>query len=56
MLSDCRKGERGLCQVKVLSVPGLVDHRDVFISDKQEQHAEHMRKGAGPSRPAPPLC
>ena len=29
MMFDCRKGECGLCQVRVLEVDGQVDHRDV---------------------------
>ena len=36
MMSDCRKGECGLCQVKVLSLVGRIDHRDVFYSDRQK--------------------
>jgi vanillate O-demethylase ferredoxin subunit len=33
---DCRKGECGLCAVKVLDVRGHVDHRDVFLDDDQK--------------------
>jgi vanillate O-demethylase ferredoxin subunit len=33
---DCRKGECGLCTVKVLDVSGHVDHRDVFLDDGQK--------------------
>jgi vanillate O-demethylase ferredoxin subunit len=33
---DCRKGECGLCTVKVLDVSGHVDHRDVFLDDDQK--------------------
>ncbi|OYN98607.1 PDR/VanB family oxidoreductase [Enemella evansiae] len=37
MMWDCRKGECGLCQVRVLEVEGAIDHRDVFFSpDEQE--------------------
>ncbi|HRO29011.1 PDR/VanB family oxidoreductase [Citricoccus sp.] len=36
MMSDCRKGECGICQVKVLDVQGQADHRDVFHSDRQK--------------------
>ena len=36
MMSDCRKGECGLCQVKVLGLAGRIDHRDVFYSDRQK--------------------
>lgn len=37
MMSDCRKGECGICQVKVLGLDGQVDHRDVFHSDRQKE-------------------
>ncbi|MFJ4760627.1 flavin reductase family protein [Kocuria marina] len=35
-MSDCRRGECGLCQVKILELSGEVDHRDVFYSDRQK--------------------
>lgn len=34
-LSDCRKGECGLCEARVLRVSGVIDHRDVFYSERQ---------------------
>jgi ferredoxin-NADP reductase len=34
---DCRKGECGLCTVRVLECDGQIDHRDVFLSDEQKQ-------------------
>lgn len=37
MMSDCRKGECGLCQVNVLKLAGRIDHRDVFYSDRQKE-------------------
>ncbi|BAU96717.1 vanillate O-demethylase oxygenase [Corynebacterium suranareeae] len=37
MMFDCRKGECGLCQVRILDVDGKVDHRDVFFSDRQKE-------------------
>ena len=37
MMWDCRKGECGLCQVRVLEVDGRVDHRDVFFSPAQKE-------------------
>ncbi|ANE04609.1 PDR/VanB family oxidoreductase [Corynebacterium crudilactis] len=37
MMFDCRKGECGLCQVRILNVDGHVDHRDVFLSDRQKE-------------------
>jgi vanillate O-demethylase ferredoxin subunit len=36
MIYDCRRGECGLCAVKILHVEGAVDHRDVFLSDAQK--------------------
>jgi len=36
MIFDCRRGECGLCAVKILEVDGKVDHRDVFFSDAQK--------------------
>lgn len=35
MMFDCRKGECGLCAVTVLDVEGVIDHRDVFFSERQ---------------------
>ncbi|MEO7351054.1 MAG: PDR/VanB family oxidoreductase [Marmoricola sp.] len=34
---DCRKGECGLCVVRVLGCDGQIDHRDVFLSDEQKE-------------------
>lgn len=42
MMSDCRRGECGLCQVKVLNTEGQIDHRDVFFSDRQKQASEKL--------------
>ncbi|MDQ1105631.1 PDR/VanB family oxidoreductase [Nocardioides zeae] len=39
MMFDCRKGECGLCQVKVLGHRGEVDHRDVFLDAAQHDAA-----------------
>jgi ferredoxin-NADP reductase len=36
MMYDCRKGECGLCEVRISSVQGRVDHRDVFLSDDEK--------------------
>jgi vanillate O-demethylase ferredoxin subunit len=36
MLSDCRKGECGLCEVRVTSLTGRIDHRDVFYSEHEK--------------------
>ena len=42
MIFDCRRGECGLCAVKILEVEGAVDHRDVFFSDTQKAANTHM--------------
>lgn len=34
---DCRKGECGLCVVRVQDCDGRIDHRDVFLSDAQKE-------------------
>ncbi|MEO8261743.1 MAG: PDR/VanB family oxidoreductase [Pseudolysinimonas sp.] len=36
MMYDCRKGECGLCEVRVLHLEGAIDHRDVFYSERQK--------------------
>ncbi|WP_262296978.1 PDR/VanB family oxidoreductase [Microvirga sesbaniae] len=36
MISDCRRGECGLCALSILEVDGIVDHRDVFFSDEEK--------------------
>jgi vanillate O-demethylase ferredoxin subunit len=36
MIFDCRRGECGLCALPILSVEGVVDHRDVFFSDAEK--------------------
>jgi vanillate O-demethylase ferredoxin subunit len=35
-LSDCRRGECGLCTMDVLALDGEIDHRDVFLSDSEK--------------------
>ena len=36
-LSDCRRGECGLCAMDVLAVDGAIDHRDVYLSEHERQ-------------------
>jgi ferredoxin-NADP reductase len=36
LMYDCRKGECGLCLVDVREVVGTLDHRDVFLSERQQ--------------------
>jgi vanillate O-demethylase ferredoxin subunit len=42
MMYDCRKGECGLCEVRILHVDGAIDHRDVFYSERQQRSAEKI--------------
>ncbi|PTW63462.1 vanillate demethylase subunit B [Breoghania corrubedonensis] len=42
MVSDCRRGECGVCKVKVLASDGVIDHRDVFFSAEEQADGEHM--------------
>ena len=44
MMFDCRKGECGLCEVRILELVGAVDHRDVFYSTRQKNATEKMEK------------
>jgi vanillate O-demethylase ferredoxin subunit len=37
VMSDCQRGECGVCAIDVLAVDGEIDHRDVFFSDHQKQ-------------------
>lgn len=36
VISDCRRGECGVCALNIVDVDGTVDHRDVFFSDHQK--------------------
>ncbi len=42
MISDCRRGECGLCAVDVLETDGELDHRDVFFSERQKAESRRM--------------
>lgn len=37
VMSECRRGECGLCAVDVVAVEGALDHRDVFLSETQKR-------------------
>jgi ferredoxin-NADP reductase len=37
VISDCRRGECGLCAVTVLETTGVIDHRDVFFSETEHK-------------------
>ncbi|MBV8836298.1 MAG: oxidoreductase [Alphaproteobacteria bacterium] len=42
MIFDCRRGECGLCALPILSVDGVIDHRDVFFSDAEKVANEKL--------------
>jgi ferredoxin-NADP reductase len=37
VMSDCQRGECGVCAIDIMAVNGQIDHRDVFFSDHQKQ-------------------
>jgi ferredoxin-NADP reductase len=37
VMSDCQRGECGVCAIDVIAVDGQIDHRDVFFSDHQKE-------------------
>ena len=37
ILSDCQRGECGVCAIDVVAVDGEIDHRDVFFSEHQKR-------------------
>ena len=37
VMSDCERGECGVCAIDVVAVEGEIDHRDVFFSEHQKQ-------------------
>ena len=42
ILSDCKRGECGLCAIDILRVEGTVDHRDVFFSAHEKQASQRL--------------
>ncbi|WP_158816749.1 PDR/VanB family oxidoreductase [Methylocapsa sp. S129] len=48
IMSDCQRGECGLCAVDVLGCEGTIDHRDVFFSERE--HAQNAKMCACVSR------
>ena len=41
-LSNCRRGECGLCALDVLELDGEIDHRDVFMSAHEHQQNQRI--------------
>lgn len=42
MVSDCRRGECGICKVRVIKAEGAIDHRDVFFSEEEQDAGDVM--------------
>ncbi|MBZ5739481.1 PDR/VanB family oxidoreductase [Nocardioides mangrovi] len=42
LMWDCRKGECGLCEMAVVDLDGRLDHRDVFLSDRQKAEGRRV--------------
>jgi vanillate O-demethylase ferredoxin subunit len=42
VMSDCRRGECGLCAMDVLSLEGDIDHRDVFLSEREKHENKRI--------------
>ncbi len=42
MISNCRRGECGVCAITVISSDHEIDHRDVFLSDQQKVENRKM--------------
>lgn len=42
VLHDCRRGECGLCALDVLEVEGAIDHRDVFLSERERADSQRI--------------
>ena len=42
VMSDCRRGECGVCALDVVAIDGEIDHRDVFFSDHQKRESRKI--------------
>ena len=42
VMSDCRRGECGLCAMDVLALEGEIDHRDVFLSEREKHENKRI--------------
>jgi ferredoxin-NADP reductase len=41
-LSNCRRGECGLCALPILALDGQVEHRDVYMSEREKLRNERL--------------
>ena len=41
-MSDCRRGECGLCALDIIACDGQIDHRDVFFSDEEKAEGHKL--------------
>ena len=41
-MSDCRRGECGLCALDIIEVDGVIDHRDVFFSEEEKAQGHKL--------------
>ncbi|WGS19601.1 MULTISPECIES: PDR/VanB family oxidoreductase [unclassified Bradyrhizobium] len=42
VMSDCRRGECGVCALDVIDVDGEIDHRDVFFSERERREGRKI--------------
>lgn len=42
VISDCQRGECGVCAVDVVGIDGEIDHRDVFFSEQQKRESRKI--------------
>lgn len=42
VISDCQRGECGVCAVGVVSLDDEIDHRDVFFSAQQKRDSRKI--------------
>jgi vanillate O-demethylase ferredoxin subunit len=42
VISDCRRGECGVCAIDLVATDGEIDHRDVFFSEHQKRESRKI--------------